>query len=105
MVKLIGLIRKRQDLSFEVFRNHWLGTHAQLAGQLPGLRRYTVNIIDRTRFPASAYDGFSELWFDSQEALDRAFSPPAVDALAADIPRFIGELTRVVVDEHEMVHG
>lgn len=105
MVKLIGLIRKRPDLTFEVFRDHWLGTHAQLARQLPGLRRYTVNIIDRARYPASAYDGFSELWFDSQEALDSAFAPPAVDALAADIPRFIGELTRVVVEEHEMLRG
>lgn len=103
MVKLVGLIRKRQDLSFEAFRQHWLGTHAQLARQLPGLRRYRVNIIDRTPFPDSAYDGFSELWFDSQEALDRAFSAPTVDALAADIPRFIGELTRVVVEEHEFL--
>lgn len=103
MVKLVGLIRKRPDLSFEDFRRHWLGTHARLAKQLPGLRRYCINIIDRALNPASAYDGFSELWFDSQEALDMAFTAPHVDALAADIPRFIGELTRVVVEEHEIL--
>lgn len=103
MVKLVGFIRKREDLSFESFRAHWLGTHTQIARQLPGLRRYTVNFIDRAQHPDSAYDGFSELWFDSREALDRAFMPPTVNALAADIPRFIGELVRVIVDEQEVL--
>lgn len=105
MVKLVGLIRKRADLSLEAFRFHWLETHTKIASQLPGVRRYTVNIIDREQYPNSVYDGFSELWFDSREALDQAFSRPGVDALTADIPLFIGELVRVIVDEREIVRG
>lgn len=65
MVKLVGLIRQRQDLSVSEFRDHWLETHAKLAAQLSGLRRYAIN--------------FEE-----------------------DIPKFIGQLVRVVVDEHEI---
>ena len=105
MVKLVGFIRKRADLTMEAFGFHWLETHTKLASQLPGLRRYTVNIIDREQYPNCAYDGFSELWFDSREALDAAFSGPGVLALTADIPLFIGELVRVVVDEREILRA
>ncbi len=105
MVKLVGFIRKRADLTLEEFRFHWLETHTKLAGGLPGLKRYTVNLIDREQYPNSAYDGFSELWFDSREALDAAFSGPGVTSVTADIPLFIGELVRVVVDEREILRA
>jgi len=105
MVKLVGLIRKRADLTPDAFRSHWLETHTKLASRLPGLRRYTVNLIDREQFPNSAYDGFSELWFESRESLDEALSGPVASAITADIPLFIGELVRVVVDEREIVHS
>ena len=103
MVKLVGLIRKRPDLSAEAFVRHWLDVHAKLAATLPGLRRYAVNVIDRGAYPAAAYDGFSERRFDSREALDEVLVSSAGAAIADDIPRFIGELTRVVVEEHVIV--
>ena len=103
MVKLVGLIRKRSDLTTEAFRAHWLGTHATLAQGLPGLRRYRINFIDPDRFPGAGYDGFSELWFDSQEALDAAFAGPVGAAIEADIPRFMEVLVRTVVEEHEVL--
>jgi uncharacterized protein (TIGR02118 family) len=103
MVKLVGLIRKRGDLTTEQFRAHWLEIHAPLARQLPGLRRYTVNFIDREASPNAVYDGFSELWFDSTEALDAALASPIGEAIAADIPKFMDELVRVIVEEHPIV--
>jgi len=103
VVKLVGLIRKRADLSADEFRTHWLDVHSKLAASLPGLHSYTINLIDREQFPDAAYDGFSELWFDSKEALDAAFAGPAGQAIGADIPKFIGELVRVIVDETEIV--
>lgn len=103
MVKLVGLIRKRADLSTDEFRVHWLEVHAKLASRLPGLRHYTINLIDREQYPDAVYDGFSELWFDTKEALDAAFAGPAGKAIGVDIPKFIGELVRVIVDEREIV--
>ncbi len=99
MVKLVGMIRRRPDLPYEEFTDHWLRVHAKIAARLPGLRRYSINFIDRNRFPNSVYDGFSELWFDSQEALDAAFAGPIGEAIGADIPAFMSELVRVIVDE------
>jgi len=45
--KRIGYLIKRDDLTLEQFHEHWLGTHAELCKKLPGLRRYTTNLIDR----------------------------------------------------------
>ncbi|HEX3245186.1 MAG TPA: EthD family reductase [Chloroflexota bacterium] len=103
MVKLVGLIRKRNDLTTEQFRSHWLKVHAPLARQFPGLRRYAVNFIDREASPDAAYDGFSELWFDSAADLDAAFAGPIGAAIADDIPKFMEELVRVIVEEHSVV--
>jgi uncharacterized protein (TIGR02118 family) len=103
MVKLVGLIVRRADLSPRDFQAHWLETHAKLASKLPGLRRYSINLINRDVYPNALYDGFSELWFDSREALDSAFAGPAGQAIEGDIPRFIGELVRVIVDEREIL--
>lgn len=103
MVKLVGLIQKRPDLTTEAFQTHWLTVHSKIARTFPGLRRYTVNFIDRSRYADSVYDGFSELWFDSPEALDAAFAGPVGARIAEDIPTFIGTLTRVVVAEHVML--
>ena len=103
MVKLVGLIRKRSDLTTEQFRAHWLEVHAPLARQFPGLRRYSVNFIDREANPNAVYDGFSELWFDSAEALDVALAGHIGEAIAADIPKFMDELVRVIVEEHPIV--
>ena len=62
--KRLGILRKKEGISHDEFVNHWMNKHAALCVLLPGLRRYSVNLVDRKRFPKFNYDGFSELWFD-----------------------------------------
>jgi hypothetical protein len=38
------------------------------------MRPPCLNLIDREQYPTAVYDGFSEPWFDSREALDEASS-------------------------------
>lgn len=40
MLKFMGVIYKRLDFTRQQFREHLEGTHARLAKNLPGLRRY-----------------------------------------------------------------
>jgi uncharacterized protein (TIGR02118 family) len=103
MIKRIGLVRRKQSLSREQFLNHWLTTHAELCKKLPGMRRYCINVIEREKFPGLDYDGFSELWFDSVEALQAALASPEGVALLADLPNFTDEIHPVVVTEHRML--
>lgn len=101
--KRIGFLQKRSDLTLEQFAAHWRGTHAVLCQRIPGLQRYAINIIDRELHPTAAYDGFSELWFESQEAHDAAFSSPQGVELLADIPNFVEKLTGVMVTEERFI--
>lgn len=100
MIKRIGFLRRKANLSHEQFVQHWLGTHAELCLKLPGMRRYCVNLIEREKYPKLDYDGFSELWFDSEEALNGALESPEGVTLLADLPNFTDEIYPVVVVEH-----
>ncbi|PPC74206.1 EthD family reductase [Pokkaliibacter plantistimulans] len=86
--KHVGLITKKKDQSFEEFVDHWLKVHSDIAVHVPGLRKYVINPIDREKYPDSPIDGFSELWFDSLEAAEEAFSSPAGREAFADVPNF-----------------
>lgn len=103
MIKRIGLVRRKSSLTQEQFENHWLNTHAELCKKLPGLKRYCVNLIERDRFSELGFDGFSELWFDSEDALNAALKTPEGVTLLGDLPNFTEKIYPVVVTEHQMV--
>lgn len=97
--KHVGLITKRQDQSFEEFVDHWLKVHSEIAVRVPGLRKYVINPIDRGKYPDSPIDGFSELWFDSLEAAEAAFSSPTGEEAFADVPNFADQVAVTYITE------
>ena len=101
--KRLGILRKKEGLSHEEFVEHWLKKHAALCVKLPGLRRYSVNLVERGRFPKFDYDGFSELWFDSEEALVAAFASPEGKTLLADLPNFAGDIDPIISVETQIL--
>lgn len=101
--KRLGILRKKDGMSHEAFVDHWLNKHAALCARLPGLRRYSVNLVDRKRFPTFDYDGFSELWFDSEEALVASLSSPEGKTLLADLPNFAGDVDPIISVETQIL--
>ena len=101
--KRLGILRKKEGMSHDEFVNHWLNKHAALCVRLPGLRRYSVNLVDRKRFPKFDYDGFSELWFDSEEALVASFNSPEGKTLLADLPNFAGDIDPIISVETQIL--
>lgn len=109
MIKSIFGAKRRPGMSREEFGRYWTTTHADKAKQLPGMRRYVVNLTaaigssDREM----PYDGFAEVWFDDLAALRAATSSPEYQVVLADEPNLFDTSTmfRVVVDEHQMVGG
>jgi uncharacterized protein (TIGR02118 family) len=101
--KRLGILKKREDLTHEQFVQHWMTTHATLCKKLPGLRRYSVNLVDRGRFPKFDYDGFSELWFDSEADLHAAFASPEGKVLLADLPNFTSQIDPIISVETQML--
>lgn len=101
--KRLGILRRKDGITHEEFVNHWLQKHAALCVKLPGLRRYTINLVDRKRFPHFDYDGFSELWFDSEDALTTALQSPEGKTLMADLPNFAKDVSPIISVEHTII--
>ncbi len=102
-VKRIGMVQRKKSLTREQFVTHWLTVHAELCKKLPGMQRYSVNLVADEHVAALGYDGFSELWFASREALNAALSSPEGKTLLADLPNFVEHIQPILVDEYPML--
>ena len=105
MIKLVFVIRRREDLPLEEFHRYWLEEHGPLARSLLGplgARRYVqTHTLDTdlngalaaSRGTAGACDGLAEIWWDSLDALVAATTTEegrrANETLAEDEARFI----------------
>lgn len=101
--KRLGILRKKDDMTHEQFVEHWTKTHAALCVKLPGLRRYSINLVDRQRFRKFGYDGFSELWFDSEDDLVKALNSPQGKTLLADLPNFTSSVEPIISVETQIL--
>ena len=82
MVKLVFCVRRRSDLTAESFSRRWLDVHgplvARLREKLPAMKRYVQShtihgapseALRASRGAKPPYDGITEVWFESLEAL------------------------------------
>ena len=97
---MIILLAKKASLSDEEFARYWLGTHAPLAGKMPGLRKYVVNVVQRPPNKEPEFHGVVELWFDDKESMKRAFASPEGVATQQDSQIFSSKATTLFIEEH-----
>jgi uncharacterized protein (TIGR02118 family) len=100
MFKAIILLGRRDDATHAAFAEWWLERHAPLARRLPGLRRLVFNLVASE---GAAFDGISELWFDSPEAFDAAYASEIGAAVAADSLANVSTRVRLFVEERPQV--
>jgi uncharacterized protein (TIGR02118 family) len=94
--KAIILLARNPEATHEEFCDWWLGEHAALALQLPGLRALRFNVVESED---AGYDGISELWFDTRETFDAAYAGELGRAVAADSLAHVSRRERLFVDE------
>lgn len=98
-VKLILLVKRREGLPLEQFRERSLTTHADQARTLPGLRRY-LQCHTRDAFYGvgeAVLDAAYQFWFDDAEALEETLQSAEFKDVYEDIqsftePRYIHQL-------------
>lgn len=104
VIKRVSLVRRHADLSREAFRAHWLGPHADIVRQLPGLRGLRFGLVEQWSPEEAAWDGVGEVWFDSIEAAEAAFAAePFRSLLVDDRKRLFSEAQSCFVTEHTAV--
>ncbi len=102
MIARISLLRKRQDLSQAEFLAHWLGPHAAIARQVPGLRGLVT--YSPEEMPLANCDGIGIMWFDSlQDAKDGFTDGPVLRQLKEDRPKFLEDVQVFFAQEHLLI--
>jgi len=101
VIRRFSLVRKRPELSREEFLERWTGEHVEIAKLLPGLKGYSIHILDGESPP---YDGIAITTFDSREDADRAFADPELAAgLARTRDDFATSVEVYFSEEHIVV--
>ena len=105
MVKLVYCLRRRADVSLEEFYRYWLNTHGPKVKSMAEALRARRYVQSHTSAPelnqlfaasrglAPAYDGITEVWWDSVEDVKAAMATSAggeaMATLMEDESRFI----------------
>jgi uncharacterized protein (TIGR02118 family) len=109
MIKVLGLLTRKHDISHAEFVRHWFDIHGPLALAVPGIRRYVQSrITDTLSRPDIAetdidVDGIAELWFDDLESFQRAAATPEMKRLTDDGALFIGRIKTYVIEERQII--
>jgi len=92
MIRRVSFIRRRPGMTPDEFHAHWMGRHAEIVRDLPGLKGLRFNRVQRAIPEGVDWDGVGETWFDTLADADRAFtSEPHKTLLAEDRVKFIGQ--------------
>lgn len=111
LLKRMSLLRRRPEVSPEVFLHEWREEHARLVRRVQGVRGYRQDLVTGREVPKGhpvgyeglPVDGIVELWFDDVAAIDAAFGSPQGQTLMMHAREFIGEITTFLVETHVVV--
>ncbi len=109
MVHLIIPPRKKLGMSKLDFHLHYRDRHGALFSKVPGGRRYIQNHFFGRKFNEELpYDALTDIWLDSEEAFQEAFTHPIYkENPQPDLPNFIhmGQLLRFLTEDHVLLEG
>jgi len=102
MLKVISLLKRKEDMSFEEFRKWALEEHPPLGKKLPGIRKYRMSVVleDNPDLPC---DAVSEFWFDDDAARQAAFATEAGKAAGADAAAHCSSRTHLLTEEKVII--
>jgi uncharacterized protein (TIGR02118 family) len=95
--KVAWFARWRGGLERAQASDYWRDVHGRLALAVPGIDRYVQNPVvasiegGEISERRAAFDGFSECWFASRSAYERALATPEWERLVADGPNLLDE--------------
>jgi uncharacterized protein (TIGR02118 family) len=105
MPKVIFVLQRKPGTTREQCLEYWAGDrHTSIVGRIPGLTRWVQNQVASAPAEPAACDGIGELWFQSDEAMQRALGSPEMGAAVEDARNFLDmERTGLVIVEEKTV--
>jgi uncharacterized protein (TIGR02118 family) len=102
MLKVISLLKRKDDMSLEDFRRWVIEEHPPLGRKLPGIRQYRMSVILEDN-PELPYHAVSEFWFDDNDARVAAFSTPEGKAAAEDAAAHCASRVHLLTEERIII--
>jgi uncharacterized protein (TIGR02118 family) len=99
MLKVISLLKRRDDMSREEFYNWAKNEHPKIGMGIPTLKQYRMNVA-RLDEPEPAFDAIAEMWFDDVAAFDAGFATDAGKAAREDALAHCSQRVHVRVEEN-----
>jgi uncharacterized protein (TIGR02118 family) len=105
MPKMIFILQRKPGTTREQCLDYWASErHALIVSKVPGLKRWVQNRVASAPAEPAACDGVGELWFDSDDALQRALNSPEMGAAVEDAKNFLDmEKTGLVIVEEKAI--
>lgn len=108
MIKVVGLVKKRPDMTHEAFKDYWLNKHSRLEKDSLAknpVRRIVANFFQDNLVGAAPFDGMVELYYDSIEDMRAQWSSGHDDAMRADEANFCDPSYRIFFIAEEVEIG
>ena len=105
MSKVIFILQRREDTTRPQCLEEWSSDrHTSIVKRLPGLTRYVQNHVASASSEPAACDGVGELWFESDELMQRALNSPEMAAAVEDAKTFLDmDRTGLLIVEEKAV--
>lgn len=97
MVKLVAMYKTPEDA--KAFDSHYEGIHTPMVRRWPGLRRLEISKITGAPIGEPKHYLMAEMYFDDDEAMQRALASPEGKAASRDVMEFAGKLVTMFYAE------
>jgi len=105
-IKRMSLLRRRADVTPQVFQREWFDFHSILVKRMPCIKAYTQNLVVDRRdasgglvdHAAIPIDGIVEVWFDDLAGIETAFKSGPGVTLMTHALEFIADITTFLVE-------
>jgi uncharacterized protein (TIGR02118 family) len=102
MCKMIVILYRRHDFTREQCLAYLRDVHGPMAERVPDMVAYRQNrVVDDPTRRDPGWDAIIELWWETRDAMERAWRTPEGQAATDDLAEFV-DLTRTswsIVDE------
>jgi len=103
VVKIVSMMKRKEGMSIEDFRNWAFNEHAEIGKRFPKIRHYRMSVV-QPEHADGPYDAVSELYFDTLEDFQAALQSEAGAEAGADIKAHCEpDRFRLVTDEQVVI--
>lgn len=101
MLKIVGLVEKREDLTWNEFVEYWEEEHIEPVTKQSNLKRYTI--APAIKPEEAPYDGIAELYYESTDDIRNAMTEELEEEIRLDEEEFLESVTKFVAAERVQV--